>query len=51
LNRIAEITLDALPFDVLREASQRENVKLRVVAQRIVERRSPGSGQPEGETL
>jgi AmiR/NasT family two-component response regulator len=28
-------------FDLLRKASQRENVKLREIAQRIVERRSP----------
>jgi putative methionine-R-sulfoxide reductase with GAF domain len=38
-------------FDLLRKASQRENVKLRLIAQRIVERRSPTSGQPEGGTL
>jgi putative methionine-R-sulfoxide reductase with GAF domain len=38
-------------FDLLRKASQRENVKLRVIAQRIVERRPPGSGQPEGGTF
>ena len=35
-------------FDVLRKASQRENVKLSLIAQRIVERRSPTSGLPEG---
>lgn len=28
-------------FDLLRKASQRENIKLRVIAQRIVERRAP----------
>lgn len=37
-------------FDLLRKASQRENVKLRVIAQRIVERRPTGPGQPEGGT-
>lgn len=30
-------------FDLLRKASQRENVKLRVIAERIVERRLPAS--------
>jgi GAF domain-containing protein len=34
-------------FDLLRQASQRENVKLRVLAERIVERRPPPAG-PEG---
>ena len=34
-------------FDVLRKASQRENVKLREIAQRIVERR-PLAGRSEG---
>jgi AmiR/NasT family two-component response regulator len=43
-------------FDLLRKASQRENVKLRrgnaaVIAQRILERRTPGSGQAEGGTF
>ena len=37
-------------FDVLRKASQRENVKLKLIAQRIVERRSPTSGRLEGGT-
>ena len=37
-------------FDLLRKASQRENVKLRLIAQRIVERGSPSSAQPEGGT-
>ena len=37
-------------FDLLRKASQRENVKLRLIAQRIVERRPPTSGQPGGGT-
>ena len=35
-------------FDLLRKASQRENVNLRLIAQRIVERRSPKAGQPDG---
>jgi putative methionine-R-sulfoxide reductase with GAF domain len=34
-------------FDLLRKASQRENVKLRLIAQRIVERRPP-PGSEEG---
>ena len=29
------------PFDLLRRASQRENIKLRVIARRIVEQRTP----------
>jgi len=37
-------------FDLLRRASQRENVKLRLIAQRIVERRLPLSGGGEGNT-
>ena len=37
-------------FDLLRKASQRENVKLWLIAQRIVERRSPAPGQPERGT-
>ena len=37
-------------FDLLRKASQRENVKLRLIAQRIVERRPPASGESR-ETL
>jgi GAF domain-containing protein len=36
-------------FDVLRKASQRENLKLREIARRIVERRAvPGSGGGQG---
>lgn len=35
-------------FDVLRRASQRENVKLRTIAQRIVERRRDPSGGEDG---
>jgi AmiR/NasT family two-component response regulator len=31
-------------FSLLRRASQRENVKLREIAQRIVERRPPSDG-------
>ena len=37
-------------FEQLRKASQRENVKLRLIAQRIVERRPPPSGAAEGPT-
>ena len=37
-------------FDLLRKASQRENVKLNLIAQRIVDRRPPASGHPEGAT-
>ena len=44
--RSPELTADDA-FDLLRKASQRENVKLRVIAQRLVERRPPPSGQPE----
>ena len=32
-------------FDLLRRASQRENLKLRDIAQRIVDRRSSASGE------
>jgi AmiR/NasT family two-component response regulator len=32
-------------FDLLRTASQRENVKLRLIAQRIVDRRPPPSAE------
>jgi len=39
--RSPELSPDAA-FEILRVASQRENVKLREVAQRIVERRTPG---------
>lgn len=35
-------------FDLLRKASQRENVKLREIAQRVVERRPPASADEEG---
>ncbi len=35
-------------FDLLRKASQRENVKLRLIAQRIVERRPPPSEEGQG---
>ena len=45
--RSPDLTADDA-FDLLRKASQRENVKLRVIAQRIVKRRPPASGQPEG---
>jgi GAF domain-containing protein len=45
--RSPEITADGA-FDLLRKASQRENVKLRVIAQRIVERRPPPSGDAQG---
>jgi AmiR/NasT family two-component response regulator len=31
-------------FDILRKASQRENVKLRVIAQRLVDRASNADG-------
>ena len=34
-------------FDLLRKASQRENVKLRDIAQRIVDRRQSQDRQPE----
>ncbi len=34
-------------FDLLRKASQRENVKLRMIAQRIVDRRPPPEGREE----
>ena len=37
-------------FDVLRKASQRENVKPRLIAQRTVDRRPSTSGRPEGGT-
>ena len=37
-------------FDLLRKASQRENVNIRLIAQRIVERRSPTPNQHEGGT-
>lgn len=37
-------------FELLRKASQRENVKLRLIARRIVERRPPPSGTGEGPT-
>ncbi len=43
------LTMDlAGVVDLLRRASQRENVKLRLIAQRIIERRSPTAAQPEG---
>jgi AmiR/NasT family two-component response regulator len=35
-------------FDLLRQASQREDVKLWLIAQRPVERRSPRPNQHEG---
>ena len=41
--RSPEITPDKA-FDVLRRASQRENVKLREIAQRIVDRKPAPSG-------
>ena len=42
--RSPELTADGA-FDILRQASQRENVKLRDLAQRIVERRSSPSAE------
>ena len=44
--RSPEITADGA-FEVLRKASQRENVKLRDIAQRVVDRR-PTNGRPDG---
>lgn len=35
-------------FDLLRRASQRENVKLRLIAQRIVDRRNPAAAEEPG---
>lgn len=46
--RSPELSADQA-FDLLRKASQRENVKLRVIAQRIVERRPPPGGRERGE--
>jgi transcriptional regulator with GAF, ATPase, and Fis domain len=47
--RKAELTADEA-FDLLRKASQRENVKLRVIAQRVVDRRAPGQPSSEAPT-
>src|SRR4051794_15750715 len=45
--RAPELTSDGA-FDLLRAASQRENVKLREIARRIVERRLPPGGGEDG---
>lgn len=44
--RNADLTPDEA-FELLRKASQRENVKLRAIAQRIVDRRAPGKPGPD----